>query len=188
MACSHRYLKFLICTIAAFSICGCVSDSPNISQSNNSSVQSASPVKSPAPSLNQQLFDVAGARSFKEEPGDDMATLSLIIAGANVNARDSASVPVLSVAVRSGRIEVLKVLLNHGADVNAQDDRGDTALMMAAGYSDPKMVQLLLDYKANVNITNKDGFTALSGSEMIGGSTDPDYLAVRRMLRKAGAK
>ena len=91
-------------------------------------------------------------------------------------------------AVRSGRVKVAEALLTRGADVNAQDDRGQTALMVAAGFSDPKMVRLLLDHKADVNIKDGDGFTALSGSEMIGGSNDPDYLAVRRMLKKAGAK
>lgn len=184
-----RHIVILSCLIAAVSLFGCAPAPVNTSQTNNSD---ASPFKpsNPAtpPSRDRQLLEVAGASGFKEEPDDPAAALSLIDAGANVNARDSASVPVLTVAVRSGRVKVAEALLTRGADVNAQDDRGQTALMVAAGFSDPKMVRLLLDHKADVNIKDGDGFTALSGSEMIGGSNDQDYLAVRRMLKKAGAK
>lgn len=182
----RRYILFPNCLIAASIIYGCASDSATISQTSNSEAPPSNPTK--PPSLDQRLFEVAGASAFRDELDDPAAALSLINAGASVNARDSARVPVLTVAIRSGRIKVAKVLLDHGADVNAQDDRGDTALILAAGFSDPKMVQLLLNYKANANIKNGSGFTALSGSEMVGGSNNPDYLAVRRMLKKAGAK
>lgn len=183
---ARRYIVILSCLVAASFIFGCSFAPANTSQTNTSNAPPFKPFNPVnTPSLDWQLLEVAGASGFKEEP-DDPA--SLIDAGANVNARDSASVPVLTVAVRSGRIKVAEALLERGADVNAHDDRGQTALMVAAGFSDPQMVQLLLDREADVNIKDGSGFTALSGSEMVGGSNDPDYLAVRRMLKKAGAK
>jgi ankyrin repeat protein len=166
---------------------GCAHDPAATPQTSNSVFRPPQPFKTP--SLDERLFEVAGEPGFKEEPDDPAATLLLLNAGANVNARDSVGVPVLTLAVRNGRIKkVAKTLLDHGADVNAQDDGGQTALMQAAGFSDPKMVRLLLDYKVDPNIKDADGFTVSSGSEVVGGSNDPDYLAVRRMLKKAGAK
>jgi ankyrin repeat protein len=100
------------------------------------------------------------------------------------------------IAARNGRFNVLKVLLDKGADINAQDNRGDTALMRAVTNAtsgdetanDLKAVTLLLARGANVNLRDKNGFTALSGSELPGGESNPNYRAVRRMLKKAGAK
>jgi ankyrin repeat protein len=189
MPTARRHIGILSCLIPASFIFGCSSAPVNTTRTSNSNVspfKPSSPVKTTSP--DQQLLEVAGASGFKEEPDDPAAAMSLLDAGANVNAIDSAGVPVLTVAVRSGRIKVAEALLARGADVNAQDDRGETALMVAAGSSDPKMVRLLLDYKADPNLKDASGFTALSGSEMVGGSSDPDYLAVRRMLKKAGAK
>jgi hypothetical protein len=186
MTIPHRCVLILVCLIAPSLTCGCSSDAsttPRMPEAGATAYNSVSP-----PSPDRQLLEVAGSSAFKEEPDDPVAAMALLDAGANVNARDSASVPVLTVAVRSGRIKVAEALLARGADVNTQDDRGQTALMVAAGFSDPKMVRLLLDHKADVNVKDGSGFTALSGSEIVGGSSDPDYLSVRRMLRKAGAK
>jgi ankyrin repeat protein len=182
----RKFGSLLICLALIVLAYGCASNSSNAPTISDSRPLPIKPA--PSPPLDEQLLDVAGEPAFKEEPDDPVAALSLINAGANVNARDSATVTVLMTAVRNGRIKVATVLLEHGADINAQDDNGTTALMLAAGVSDSEMVQLLLDKRANVNIKDKAGFTALSGSEMIGGSREPDYLAVRRMLKKAGAK
>ncbi len=181
-----KSITVFVCLTVTIFACGCASntrDSPKIPNVDVIPDKSASPR-----SLNEQLLEVAGEPAFKEEPDNPIAALSLIKAGANVNVRDSASVTALMTAVRNGRNKVATVLLEHGADVNAQDDRGTTALMLAAGDNDVKLVRLLLDKGAKVNVKDNAGSTALSGSEMIGGSNDPDYLAVRRMLKKAGAK
>jgi ankyrin repeat protein len=175
-----------VCFVLIVFAPGCVSHSSNPALISNSAIPPSKSV--PSPSLDAQLIDVAGEPAFREQPDNPVAALSLINAGANVNARDSATVTVLMTAVRNGRVKVATVLLEHGADVNARDDRGTTALMLATDANDTKMVRLLLESRADVNIKNNSGYTALSGSEMIGGSKDPDYLAVRRLLKKAGAK
>lgn len=50
------------------------------------------------------------------------------------------------------------------------------------------MVKLLLAQGADVNLKDENGFTALSGSEIVGGSNEPQYLEIRRLLKKTGAK
>jgi len=143
--------------------------------------------------LNEQLSNrlnrIIATESREIESSDNVIAISsLLDQGADVNARNSAGQPLLIEATQNGHIKAMEILLNRGAEVNAQDDRGNTALIVAAGFSDVKMVKLLLAKGAKVNIKNGDGFTALSGSEMIGGSNDPQYLEVRRLLKKAGAK
>lgn len=143
-------------------------------------------------SLEAQLFERVDnfiLEEDKEHPYNVEAAKALIERGANVNARDDGQTPLIRAAQR-GHIEVAKVLLEHGADVNARDDDGQTALMHAAGSTDPDMVQLLLAKGADVNLKDKDGDTVWSRSEMIGGggSDEPEYIRMRRLLKRAGAK
>ena len=48
-------------------------------------------------------------------------------------------------AVRQGRTEMVKMLLDTGADTNIQDDEGSTALMCAAEHGHTEIVKMLLN-------------------------------------------
>lgn len=139
--------------------------------------------------LSNRLGQIIASEDGETESADNLTAISsLLDQGADVNARNSVGQPLLIEAAQNGHIKAMEMLLNRGAEVNAQSDEGDTALMAAAGPNDVKMVKLLLAKGADVNIKNKAGFTALSGSGMIGGSKDPRYPEVRRLLKRAGSK
>lgn len=83
-------------------------------------------------------------------------------AGMGVNERDSAGTPMLSVASRAGRKEMIQWLIKKGADINAiSQDRGYSALMDAVWKSNYDIVSLLVDLGADVNIVAQDGQSIL---------------------------
>ena len=48
-------------------------------------------------------------------------------------------------AVRQGREEMVKMLLDTGADLNCQDNEGSTALMCASEHGHTDIIKLLLN-------------------------------------------
>jgi len=94
--------------------------------------------------------------------GDVRAVESFLRAGFSPNTRDSFGVPLVNLAVRNGRQEVLRLLVERGADVNQQsNDRGNTALMEAAGRGDIRAVRILIERGAELEQKSKNGQTAL---------------------------
>ncbi len=83
-------------------------------------------------------------------------------AGMDVNERDSAGTPMLCVASRSGRKEMIQWLVDKGADINAiSQDRGYSALMDAVWKSNYDITKILVDLGADVNIVAQDGQSLL---------------------------
>jgi ankyrin repeat protein len=165
----------------------------NTSPGNSAASSPVAPPRAGKPDLNEQLFRrldkiLVGEAGDAESPEELLAVSSLLDRGADVNARNSAGQTPLLEAAQNGHVKAMGIFLSRGADVNARDDHGRTALMIAAGAEDVKMVRLLLSKGADVNVKDESGFTALSGSEMVGGSSEPQYLEIRRLLKKASAK
>ncbi len=79
----------------------------------------------------------------------------LLKSGARVNGNNQ-SVPLHSAAF-NGRLDVVKVLLQHGADINRTGVGGETALHRAAFRQKLDMVKLLVEQGANVNIASRQG-------------------------------
>jgi hypothetical protein len=94
-------------------------------------------------------------------------------AGIDVNCRDAAGTPMLCMAARHNRKELLEWLLAEGADVNAvSKDRGYTAVMDAVWKMNTAIVKILLAKKPDLNVISRDGQSALvlavgTGSEEI---------------------
>ena len=110
--------------------------------------------------------------------GEDTA-IELLTLGADPSA---GAYPALHRAVMSGRLRVLRALLDRGVDPNALDEAGRTPLhlatavatatlrdlegsttslnMLAKNVTTP-MIQLLLDHGADLSIRNRDGRTPL---------------------------
>ena len=59
--------------------------------------------------------------------------------------------PALNEAVRSGSLEIARVLIESGADVNARNDVGECALHIAAEKNNIEMVRLLVTAGADLN-------------------------------------
>ena len=69
----------------------------------------------------------------------------LINKGASVNARDNSGNLALHYAIREGRTDTVKLLLNHDSDYTSKNDFGDDALQTASlrGYQD--IVQIIIE-------------------------------------------
>jgi len=98
-------------------------------------------------SLNTEILQAARS-------GNRSKVLALIIAGANINAKEPGNgITVLMWCVNKDLIDVVKVLVKKGARVNAQTSRGDTALVIAAKYKiNPEMVEFLLKNGAKADV------------------------------------
>ena len=118
------------------------------------------------------LLAAAQTRSDAVAPGDALhaavraANLSevkrLVLAGADVNARDAMGSTPLLEASWSGDPNIVAFLLAHGAGVNIRHAQaGSTPLQYAVLTGRPAIVKLLLSSGANVDLLYRNGQTAL---------------------------
>ncbi|XP_070775677.1 KN motif and ankyrin repeat domain-containing protein 4-like [Enoplosus armatus] len=78
----------------------------------------------------------------------------------------------LHLAVRHGRVVMVRLLLSRGADANIQDSQGTTALMFASERGHTHIARLLLERsQCDLTLSDKRGRTALSIA-MQGSHTD----------------
>ena len=78
-----------------------------------------------------------------------------------VDARNMLLETPVTVAIRSGHVEVFKVLVEHGADLSATDRRGRTPLMVASENGRAEAVETLLKKGASVNQLDGQGHAAI---------------------------
>jgi len=94
------------------------------------------------------------------ERGDVASVNRALAAGMSPNLKDGGGRPALLLAIRTGRVEVVKALLDQGADVNAEYKTW-TALGLAAQNGRLEIVNLLLKKGAQVNGEGDCHHTAL---------------------------
>ncbi len=103
--------------------------------------------------------------------------------GANVNAKDHGTTPLMGVLQCNVELaELAELLIKKGADVNAKDNFGNTVLMRPAIRNYTKTAELLIKYGADINAKNNCGMTALIWSENKG------HTEIADLLRRYGAK
>lgn len=107
-----------------------------------------------ASDLNERLLDAAGN-------GQTSEVLTLLNAGADVNAKDALQRTALLLTIAGGHVDTVQALLDAGADVDVKSWDGATALMQASYGEHSKIVQVLVEAGADVNIRSPHGSTAL---------------------------
>ena len=100
----------------------------------------------------------------KAKKGDLQACADLIVAGADVNAKDSNGLTPLNQALHYGYFEVSKYLLEQGTKMNAVSALGWSHLHFSAAYGFIDLSELLLTYGADINANDVYGFTPLIGA------------------------
>nr|XP_061795475.1 KN motif and ankyrin repeat domain-containing protein 2-like [Nerophis lumbriciformis] len=98
-----------------------------------------------------------------ENPGHMEVVRRLMELG-NINIRSSQTgQTALHLAVRHGRVVMVRLLLSCGADANIQDGQGNTALMFASERGYTHIARLLLERtQCDLTLTDQGGRTALS--------------------------
>jgi hypothetical protein len=85
-----------------------------------------------------------------------------VAAGLDANSRDAAGTPMLCMAARHNRKELLEWLLAEGADVNAvSKDRGYTAVMDAVWKTNTAIVKILMTKNPDLSVISRDGQSVL---------------------------
>jgi len=75
---------------------------------------------------------------------DDVRVLTRMSAGANDNAQRNDGVSALHVASRTGRTDIVKLLLENGADIETRDINGCTPLWIAAANGHGEVIETLI--------------------------------------------
>ena len=114
---------------------------------------------------------------------DIEAVRDLIAKGADVNAKEDgySGITPLFIAVESGSVEIVRLLLDFGAKASARDSEKQTPLMKLDEDATPELVDLLVNHGVKINRADKQGNTALI---LVAGQVKPEVL---KALIDAGA-
>lgn len=85
----------------------------------------------------------------------------LVVAGAEVSAKDADENQALHVAVNQGSMRVARLLLEKRADPNCANKELRTPMHFAAGASVGRAVRALAEYRADVNREDRQGLTPI---------------------------
>ena len=130
--------------------------------------------------LNFQFNGDDFVRSAAE--GDQKALGLFFAAGFDVNTPNTAGYTGLMAAAERGRVDIVKLLLDHKADPNVAGRDAGTALMLAAENNQPEIVKLLLDRGADPNRQDHNGWTALLKAAYQGNAKCIEILASHTKL------
>ncbi|MBQ7594773.1 MAG: ankyrin repeat domain-containing protein [Synergistaceae bacterium] len=114
----------------------------------------------------------------------------LVEHGANLNEifdlGDNVITTALNICITMGRIDLMRILLEHGADPNIKDNRGRVPLLLAVllGDIDSEDISCLLDAGADVNARDDKGMTALMWA-IIERDKSADFL-ISALIRTGG--
>lgn len=130
--------------------------------------------------LNFQFNGDDFVRSAAE--GDQKALGLFLAAGFDVNKPNTAGFTGLMVAAERGRLDIVKLLLDHKADPNVAGRDGSTALMLAAENNQPEILKLLISRGADPNRQDNNGWTAVLKAAYQGNAKCIEVLASHTKL------
>lgn len=110
----------------------------------------------------------------------------LILAGADVNAKNAIEDTPYLLAGAQGYNEILKLTLEHGANIKDTNRYGGTAIIPAAEKGHPETVKLLLAAGADPDFVNRLGWTALLEVVLLGDGSKK-YEEITDILLEGGA-
>lgn len=113
--------------------------------------------------------------------GDLHALTTYLLGDGNPGATDNQGQPLLVIATRAGRPDMVELLLRHRARVDAQDRLGNTALFWAAEEGRVDIAETLIAAGAQLDPQNSHGLTPLMAAVR-----DGQVQVVRRLIA-AGA-
>src|ERR1700726_4067318 len=114
--------------------------------------------------------------------GDQKALGLFLAAGFDINKPNTAGYTGLMVAAERGRVDIVKLLLDHKADSNVSGRDGSTALMLAAENNQPEIVKSLINRGADPNRQDNNGWTAVLKAAYQGNSKCIEVLASQSKL------
>ncbi len=80
-----------------------------------------------------------------------------VLPSVDINARNEHGMTALMRAARQGRVQIVRMLLEHGADPNVVRNDKFTALSLAAFFGHSQVVEILLEYGAQTNVETRYG-------------------------------
>lgn len=102
------------------------------------------------------------AFSFQVAKGNMEDCELFVTAGMSVNVSDSSGTPLLCVAARSQRPEMIDFLMKNDGNINAvSKDRGYSPLMDSVWRNNAELVKTVVSYKPDLNLVCNDGQTPL---------------------------
>lgn len=124
-------------------------------------------------------FTPVALAAFFGQPG---AVKILIAAGADVNAaaKNGLKVAALHAAVASGKLEIVKAVLQAGGDPNAQQQAGFRAIHEAGIKANRPLAELLIAHGADPSLPNDAGTTAIDLARDQGHAEFAAWLATQR--------
>ena len=93
--------------------------------------------------------------------GDSGIVRLLIMAGAELNARNADGNTALWLACVGSHLDIIDMLVAAGTNIDNKNDNGATALMYAASSGKAGVVERLLAREADVTAQTPEGFSAL---------------------------
>ncbi|KAK5111063.1 hypothetical protein LTR85_012282 [Meristemomyces frigidus] len=133
------------------------------------------------PQVNRLAGEFGSAVNAAAAGGYESIVTRLIIAGADVEMKDSMGRMALYTACENGHLPIVEMLLDKGADLSTANIYGWTPINCAARNGHHKVVKLLLEKGADLSIANTDGWTAVQSAANIG------HLEVAKLLLENGA-
>ncbi len=115
----------------------------------------------PAGGINAVIANATTPLMKASHSGDRGIVRVLIMAGAEVNARNADGNNALWLACVGSHLDIIDMLVAAGIDIDNRNDNGATPLMYAASSGKAAIVERLLAKGADVTAETLDGFSAL---------------------------
>lgn len=138
--------------------------------------------ESPRALYQNQFYDSDTIYCIKRNNTTELT--KLLSNGADPNETSLGGWPLLCIAIRLGRGDIIDILIFYRADVNQTKRNGDSPLMEAVYLRSLQTIRKLVDAGANVNYISNSGLTAIGYACELGN----EYANIIRMLIECGAK